>query len=482
MLKVFMIKKFLLIALCCGLVLPVFSQKLFLSEAEDFNIRTDDFAVVGKYGKSVITYRKRNGKAEIIFYSENMIKQKSLSLDFLPNNFSNVRFVCDPNHLLVFYESKELKKQQLYASKLLAGDLWRSPVLLSSKPISMIKDYVPFNLSVSENGKRILFFNSYYLAGDNTVQAVIVDEQLNILKEIHQIFPDKEYFFSEKSIVSDKGLPYLLATNRPSNKGNVEELKVLTLADYSKDLFVFPIVLEGHHVSDLQIAADNENGNICIASFFADGKYAAPRGIFLCNFDEGKQATTAIHFVPIVLQISKSNTDLKDLRVRNLFLKRDGGVEIVAEKYYQNIRTINSINPIVNSSFMTGPDNARSVTEFYYDEVYIFNFKVDGSLHWSQTILKEQLSTDDGGIFSSFAPFRYPIGNVYLFNDLSSNATRLLASYISSTGEMSMKEIQTSEQIDEWNIMPRSGKQISKSELIIPCMIKNNVSFLKIKF
>ena len=184
----------------------------------------------------------------------------------------------------------------------------------------------------------------------------------------------------------------------------------------------------------------------------------------------------------MVLQISKSNSDLKDLRMRHLFLKSDGGVELVAEKYYQNIRTISSVNPIVSSSFMTGPDNARSVTEYYYDEVCVFNFKLDGSLNWSQTILKEQLSTDDGGIFSSFIPLRYNIGNVYIFNDLSSKATRLLASYLSSKGEMSMKEIQTSEQIDEWNLMPRSGKQISKSEVVIPCMLKNSVAFLKIKY
>ena len=217
---------------------------------EDFNIRVDDFAVVGKYDKSVITYRKRNNKAEIIFYSENMIKQKTVGLDFLPDNFSNVHFTCNQNHLLVFYESKESRKQHLYASKLMAGDVWQSPVLLATKPIGFIKDYVPFNFSVSENGSRILLYTSYYLSGDNTMQAVIVDDQLNILKEINQIFSGKEYFLSNKSVISNKGNPYLLATDRPNNKGNVEELKVLSLSDYSKDLFMFPILLEGHHLSD----------------------------------------------------------------------------------------------------------------------------------------------------------------------------------------------------------------------------------------
>lgn len=33
-------------------------------------------------------------------------------------------------------------------------------------------------------------------------------------------------------------------------------------------------------------------------------------------------------------------------------------------------------------------ENARIVNEFSYDEIAVFNLKADGSLAWSQTILK----------------------------------------------------------------------------------------------
>jgi hypothetical protein len=458
------------------------AQKLFLSEKEDFNIRVDDFAAIGRYQQSVLAYRKRNVNAEIIFYSDKMVKEKALPLSFLPDNFSNVQFVCSQQSLLVFYESKEGKKHNLYASRLIAGDNWQSPVLLSTRPAGFLKDQSPYKFSVSENKKRILFYNAYFSSGDNNVQAVIVDEELHILKQINQIFSDKEYYISDKSAISNKGLPYLLATDKLSNRGNLEELKILTLSDYGKDLMVFPLSLDKHFLNDLQIAVDNKNANIYISSFFADGKYSNPRGIYCSIFDEEKQGTTSSHFMPVALQVSKSSTDLKDIKMRNIFIKSDGGVEVIAEKYYQNIRTINSINPVLNSTFVTGPDNARTVTEYYYDEIYLFNFKMEGSLSWSQTILKEQLSTDDGGIFSSFATLQYPIGNAYIFNDLSSKNTRLLSCYVTAGGELNMKEIQTNEQTDAWNLMPRSGKQISKSEMLIPCVMKNYVCFLKLTF
>jgi len=475
-------KKILLILFCCSTALWTDAQKIFLSEKEEFNIRVDDFAVVGKFQQSNLVYRKRNPNAEIIFYSDKMVKEKSLALDFLPDNFTNIQFVCNQNKLLVFYETKESKKQNLYATKLAIDNTWQLPVLLNSKPTSFIKDYVPYKFSVSENKKRILFYNSYFLSGDNTIQVVIVDDELNILTQVSQIFSDKEYYFSDKSVISDKGLPYLLATDKPNNRGNTEELKIISLTAFSKDLFVFPVLLDKHILNDLQISIDNKNGNVYIASFFSDGKYSNPRGIYFSIFDEDKQATTTSHFIPVALQISKSNSDLKDIKMRNIFLKSDGGLELVAEKYYQNIRTISSINPIVTSSFVTGPDNSRTVTEYYYDEIYVFNLKIDGSMAWSQTILKEQFSTDDGGIFSSYAILQYPIGNTYIFNDLSSKNTRLLACYVTAKGEMNMKEVQTNEQTDDWNLMPRSARQVSKSELLMPCVMKNNVCFLKLTF
>lgn len=462
--------------------MPATAQKIFLSEKEDFNMRADDFAVIGKFQRSNLAYRKRNSYAEIIFYSEKMVKEKVLPLDFLPDNFTNMQFVCSQQNLLVFYEAKESRKQNLYATRLNANNTWQAPRLINSKPTGILKEYVPYKFAVSEDKQKILFYNAYFLSGDNTIQAVIVDNELNILKEINQVFSDKEYFFSDRSAISNKGLPYLLATDRPNNRGNVEELKIISLSNFSKDLVVFPASLDKHVLSDLQIAIDNRNANVYISSFFSDGKYSNPRGIYFSIFDEEKQAATATHFVPVALQISKSNTDLKDIRMRHIFLKSDGGLELVAEKYFQNMRTISSINPIVTSSFVTGPDNSRTVTEYYYDEVYVFNFKTDGSMAWSQTILKEQLSTDDGGIFSSFTTLQYPIGNAYVFNDLSSKNTRLLVCYITSKGEMNMKEIQTNEQVDEWNLMPRSAKQISKSELMLPCVMKNNVCFLKLTF
>lgn len=65
---------------------------------------------------------------------------------------------------------------------------------------------------------------------------------------------------------------------------------------------------------------------------------------------------------------------------------------------------------------------------------------------------------------------------------MSGKQSRVLASYISGTGELTVKELQTSEEIENWYGMPRSALQMSKSEIVMPCVSKNYLCFLKISY
>jgi hypothetical protein len=170
------------------------------------------------------------------------------------------------------------------------------------------------------------------------------------------------------------------------------------------------------------------------------------------------------------------------LTLRNISIKKDGGIELIAEKYYQNVRTISAPNPVMNIGMMSMPDNSRTINEYYYDEAVFFNIKPDGTLAWSQTMLKEQQTNDDAGIYSSIGVLEHKLGKVILFNDVNSRIPRLMTCYISSNSELSMKELQTSEEMNEWNWMPRSSKQLSKSEIVVPCIMKSYLCFLKISF
>jgi hypothetical protein len=71
---------------------------------------------------------------------------------------------------------------------------------------------------------------------------------------------------------------------------------------------------------------------------------------------------------------------------------------------------------------------------------------------------------------------------VYLFNDVNSKTPRLMAGIINNNSEMTMKEVPTDVEMQDWNWMPRSAKQTSKAEIVMPCVMKSYLCFLKISF
>lgn len=464
------------------LAFHISAQNLYIAESEDINLHIDDFSVIGKYRNKIVCYRKRNHNPELIFYSEKMEKEKTLELSFLPNNFSNIQFYTDEKNLIVLYETKESKSLKLFGSSLLDENenLWKEPTLMSRKPVGLFKEQISYNTIASEN-KQYFFAHTYFFdGGKEQLQAVVFDIHLNISMAISQDIGDKNYYFSGEAAISDKGLPVLITTDRPNNKGQVERVDLLVLKN--SEMAPFSVPLERHSVNECKLKVDNVNQVIYVSSFFSQSKYAAPRGVYFTVFDPALQLFSNTHFSSVSLSSGAKNDDLKDLSIRQIFLKSNGGIELVAEKYYQNTRVINSINPMMGTNFMMANDNSRRVTEYNYNEVYLFNFKQDGSLLWSQTILKEQISTEDGGIYSSYYPLQYPLGNAFVFNDLSSQKSRLLVSYVSFKGELNMKQIQTTTEQDNWDLMPRSAIQISKSELVFPCIKKNQLSFIKLTF
>jgi len=477
--------RIILCSLCLLFFLPgvLPAQKLLLSEREDINLRNDDFSVIGTCNQQTAVYRKRNNRPEIIFYNAYMHKVKSVSLDFVSDDFSRIYFAASDERILVFYQQREERKEQLYGAIVQKDYSLSSPVLLQSVSAAGPSGQIEFLRNSSEDGRRHLLHAAYYNDGAWVVQAMVVDESLKTISRISQLVSvAKEWAVLESSAVSNQGNALLLMAEKPTVKGATESVKLLFAAAGAGEFASYPVALNKHTVSDLMPACDNRNTLFYLAGFYADGRYNTPKGVFFSTFDEEQQAATVSHFTPLAMQLSGGKGDLRDFKLRHLSIKSDGGVELSAEKYFQNTRTITSMNPSMSLGFVSMPDQTRTIQEYYYDEVAVFNLKPDGNLAWSQTMLKEQQSADDGGIYSSIGVMEHKAGKVYFFNDLNSRQARLMAGFIANNSDMVMRELPTTDEMNEWNWMPRSAKQISKREIVMPCTLKGYLCFLKISF
>ncbi|MGV6860972.1 MAG: hypothetical protein ACWA41_04320 [Putridiphycobacter sp.] len=105
---------------------------------------------------------------------------------------------------------------------------------------------------------------------------------------------------------------------------------------------------------------------------------------------------------------SKKNRTPKlyNYRIRQLLTTEDGGALLVAEQYYSVTRT-----------YTTSNGATRTVTYYYYNDVIISRLDEEGNFKWNKKVRKYQVSTNDGGYYSSFA-FHHYKDNIYImYND-----------------------------------------------------------------
>lgn len=474
---------FLLVwVLCLWQTEELNAQKLTLSDKVDFNLRVDDFAIVGRYEGNYVLYYRHDDQPELLFLNQDMRKVKSLKLDFIPEKFNAVFTESVPDGILICYQVKEEKRKKVYAAKLTANYTLSAPILVMDLEDATIQDMDDAMMVSSANKQYHLVYASGLHEGSVVIKASVMDADLHLKNNISQVISaDKSWVVSSKACVSNTGDAVMLLSSKPSSKGASEELKILMSHISQTQLGVYPVALNKHYASDIQLTVDNKNQLFYLGGLYSDGKYNSPKGLFFTSFDPSLKANTVSHFTSVSSQLSGAN-DLRDYRLRQMNIKEDGGVEFAAEKYFQNVRTITSMNPTLTMGFMTVPEQTRTVNEFFYDEVVVFNLKPDGLLGWSQTILKQQQSSDDAGIYSSIGILNHSSGHAYFFADINTRQPRLMVAYMANNSDLMIRELPTTEEINEWNWMPRSAEQLSKSEIMIPCLSKNYLCFLKISY
>jgi ABC-type uncharacterized transport system ATPase component len=138
------------------------AQKLYLSDKEDINLRYDDFAVVGKMEDANVVYRKRNKKAELIFYNATMNKIRSVAMDMVAENYSQIFFLANGKTILAAYQQRENKKENLYVSQLQSDMKWSTPILLTSIPSGGLRQNLSFIVARSQNNSKMLLYSYYY--------------------------------------------------------------------------------------------------------------------------------------------------------------------------------------------------------------------------------------------------------------------------------------------------------------------------------
>jgi hypothetical protein len=111
---------------------------------------------------------------------------------------------------------------------------------------------------------------------------------------------------------------------------------------------------------------------------------------------------------------AEKGNELYGYDLDRLVLREDGGAILVAEQYFVNVVT----------TYSGGSNGASTpVTTYYYNynHLVIININPDGSIQWANKISKRQITSNDGGFYSSYTFSVVKDKMYFIFNDNPKN-------------------------------------------------------------
>lgn len=191
-----------------------------------------------------------------------------------------------------------------------------------------------------------------------------------------------------------------------------------------------PIELSGKFITDLRIETA-PSGDIIVAGFYSEKGTTSIKGAFYMSIDPETESVKVQKFSEFESEFITMNlTDREEKKakkkedkgeelemnqydMRNLIIKGDGGATLVAEQYIFYVSTY--------TTYSNGKATTYTVYHFLYNDIVVASFDNQGSLLWKTKIAKRQHTTNDWGMYSSYAMAVVGDKLFFIFNDNPKN-------------------------------------------------------------
>ena len=234
---------------------------------------------------------------------------------------------------------------------------------------------------------------------------------------------------------------------------------------------------ENKFLTDVGIIADDINRSIVVAGFYSDKTTYSTAGVFYYALNEDslyETKTINTPFNPTYLQKfydeKKEGRELVNFSIDRLFVRKDGGVAIIAESRYETNR---SYYDYYMQTFV-------SHTYYHFGNIMALSVNPDGKILWNNVISKDQNSVDDAGFYSSYYCAVTGKGLITFYNKYIDDDSSVLISLLEAGG--GQKTDVLFNEILKVTILPHSARQIDDETVLIPAYKENKFYIVQISF
>ncbi len=469
--------KWLLFAAFC-LPVGLCAQKLVLSE--ELPLRTDvSYDIIGELKGRVLIFRNRIDKFEVQAFDDQMRSTWSKPVELEKRSPAVVGINTVKDSFSIIYSCKEK------GSTFIRADLFDASA--NKKKTLMVKDYgymffTPrFSIVRSEDRTKVLI---YYVEKDIFSAVCFDNVTMKVLWD--SSFPLDSYLLTDDVShvqLSNEGRMYSILEK--DNYATRKEKHRLILFTYGgeKDLLTsFIVPMQDRLTYGVSFQFDNLNQRLTAGGLYFERNSERAEGFFYLSIPRDNPDAYVLAFNvfddKFVSDLEgkeiRQNRGIGEVDVRNVILRRDGGLILIGEENLNSVRTISSF-----SRFPMDNLAARSSVDYYYNDVFVIAINPNGEPHWKDVLYKKQFSQDDSAVFSSYFVVKTARNLRLLFNDEIKQENTVSEYVLKGDGKFNRNSMLSTEHL-KLHLRFRDAVQISADKIIVPSERRGQLRIAKI--
>jgi len=466
--------------------LPLFSQQVQVSKKVTLNDKSV-VDLIGKVGQNLLVYKKNADTHEILIYSKDVKEKVKKEIKLASKRARIQKIVQHKDNFTVIY--KYLKKNKIH---IVAHQYDENATLLDSTYLKVIelKGVTSFSkeIELSQNKRYALIHDTDM---ESRMFTLVFD--LKTMKTVWEktfrprdIDYDKEFY---QKIIDNNGNAYFLfEKDNKRSKNKKARFNIFHYSVIENSAKQFDISTNGFSWYDILFTYDNLNQQLIGTGFYTDNRYGEANGTYFIKVDPKNEENIVRGHTPfdvkhLVTVLGKKNSNridgFGDVDIREVILRSDGGVLLVAERNFYYQRRAYGLNSGFEPANRVG--NGYNIVDYYFNDILLYSISANGELEWKDLLRKRQTSQDDMGAYSSFFLLKTTKNLRFLYNDEIRFNTNVYEYVVAGRGPFDRNNVLNTEK-DKLYIQMSEAVQVSANAAIFPSVRRNDFKLVKVSF
>ncbi|MEM8585167.1 MAG: hypothetical protein AAGF87_12895 [Bacteroidota bacterium] len=458
-------------------------QAQTLTLSEEISIRADtEYHLVGKLGGRSLLLQDRGTRFFISAYDRRMRESWEKEIELRGRNIKLIDMASTPQDFKLVYLYRDKGHIHLQVDRYDPAANIRDSITVADLGYSLNS---PSYLSVQSEDRSKMLVILYNEQSRFTSFSIDLDSMRLMRRSLIQ---PEDFFFDNNFLqaeISNEGTSFVITEqNNFLSRRKEHKFEVYVMpADTAVSPGLSNIALGDSLTYDVSFRYDNLNKKLVGGGLFTERDFSRAEGYFYFDYDPLQPTVHSLRFEGFDQDLINSieggrrrnREGIEELAVRDLVLRRDGGVLMITERNRQFERRSAANQLQIVNSFN------RPLVDYHYDEMLILSIHPGGELHWDKVLHKRQYSQDDGGVFSSFFLLRTPQRLRFLFNDEIRQENTVSEYVLDGYGESDRNSLFHTRDLD-LRLRFRDGKQVAANELIIPSERRNKLRLVTMTY